>query len=127
MKILRVILRILLILVLIMPVLGVLGVFPAPTADMYPPNGWAFMSALMAVGYMMPLVGATCAVCAVLLAINRTALAAIILAPFTVNVVLFHIFAEYGLFHPSAILADLLLILNAFFLWTERKKYKALW
>ena len=63
MKILRLSCVFSLILVLIMPVLGVLGVFLAPTADMYPPNGWAFMSALMAVGYMMPLVGATCAVC----------------------------------------------------------------
>lgn len=114
-------------LLLLLPVLGVLGVFPQPTADMYSPPGWAFMQALMATGYMLPLVGITCAVCLVLLLIGRTALAAVIITPLTVNIVLFHLVLDHTMFTSSALPAWVFLICNAFFLWTEREKYRALW
>lgn len=127
MKILNGIARVLLVLLLIMPVLGTLGVFPAPTADLYTQQGWAFMSALMATGYMMPLLGITCAVCLVLFAIGRTALGAVILAPFTVNVILFHIFLDAMPVSAASSMGWLLLVLNAYFLWINRKKYKTLW
>lgn len=127
MKIVRIVMRILLCLLLVIPVLGTLGVFPAPTADLYTPNGWAFMSALMASGYMMPLLGILCAVAFILTAINKTALAAILLAPMTVNVIAFHAFVDTGLLNPAASLGILLLILNAFFLWDNRATYKTLW
>jgi len=85
------------------------------------------MSALMASGYMMPLLGILCAVVIVLTAINKTALAAILLAPMTVNVLAFHAFVDTGLFHPAASLGILLFVLNAFFLWDNRAKYTTLW
>jgi hypothetical protein len=94
MKILTIILKVLLGLLFIMPVLGTLGVFPAPTADLYTPQGWAFMSAMMATGYMMPLLGITFAICLILLVTGRTALMAIILAPVTVNIICFHVFLD---------------------------------
>ncbi|MEK7137715.1 MAG: hypothetical protein AAB853_05535 [Patescibacteria group bacterium] len=53
MKILSLVLRILIGLFLLMPVAGAFGLFPEPTAEMYSPEGWAYMSALMATGYMM--------------------------------------------------------------------------
>jgi hypothetical protein len=127
MNILRVVLRVLICLLLLIPVLGTLGVFPAPTADLYTPSGWAFMSALMNASYLMPTLAILCAVCIVLFAIGRTALAAILLAPLTVNVIGFHAFVDTGLFTPSATLGLLLLVLNAFFLWDNRRKYKVLW
>ena len=127
MKILNVLLRILLVLVLLLPILGALGVFPPPTADLYTPPAWAFMQALMATGYMLPLITILSAVCLVLVAIGRTALAAVLLAPFMVNVVLFHVVLDTGLFSPAAIPADVLLILNAYFLWEGCEKYKVLW
>ncbi len=127
MKILNIVMRILLGLLLVTPILGATGVFPAPTADLYTPTGWAFMSALMASGYIMPLLGILCAMCVVLIAMNKTALAAILLAPMTVNVICFHAFVDTGLVSPSAIMGVLLLILNAYFLWVNRMKYKALW
>lgn len=127
MKILNIVMRVLLGLLLVTPILGATGVFPAPTADLYTPTGWAFMSALMASGYLMPLLGILCAVCVVLIAMNKTALAAILLAPMTVNVICFHAFVDTGLVSPSAIMGVLLLILNAYFLWVNRMKYKALW
>lgn len=127
MKILHWICRILLMLILIMPVLGTLGVFPSPTADLYTPQGWTFIEALMNSGYMMPALGIVFAVCLVLTIIGRTALMAVILAPLSVNVVLFHAFLDAGLFAPSAILANVLFLLNVYFLWENRAKYRTLW
>ncbi len=126
MKALSIVMRVLFGLVLLLPVLGALGVFPAPTADLYTPQGWAFMKALMDTGYMMPLLGLTCFIGLVLVIMGRTALAAIIVAPMTVNVVLFHAFLD-GTPVGALIPAGILLLCNAYFLWENRKKYKNLW
>lgn len=127
MKILRIVLRVLICLLLLTPILGVTGVFPAPTAELYTEPGWAFMSALMATPHMLPLIALTCAVCLVLFAMRRDALAAVILAPLSVNIICFHAFVDTGLLSASPILGEILFLLNAFFLWDNRKKYKALW
>lgn len=127
MKVLTIILRILLALVLLLPVLGTLGVFPPPTADLYTPAGWAFIEALMNTGYMMPLVGITCALCLVLVIMGKTALAAVLLAPLSVNVVLFHVMLDGTFFSPSAIPAWVLLLLNVYFLGVNRARYREMW
>lgn len=111
---------------LLMPLLGALGVFPPPTADMYSPRGWAFMSAMMDVGYLMPLIGVLCVVCAVLLIMNKTALVAILMAPFVTNIFFFHII-DNSLFKPASLFAWIFIIFNIYFLWVNREKYKTLW
>lgn len=127
MKIVNIIARILLGLLVLTPILGVTGVFPEPTADLYTPEGWAFMSALMATPHMFYLIALTCAAVLVLTIMNKMALAAVILAPLSVNIICFHAFVDTGLLSPSPILGELLFILNAYFLWANRAKYKALW
>ncbi len=127
MKILRIVLRVLLCLLLLLPILGVFGVFPAPTADLYTPSGWAFMETLMNARYLMPVMGVVFVASFILTIMNRMALVTILLAPVTVNIVCFHAFVDTGLFTPSSSLGLLLLALNVFFLWDNRKKYKALW
>lgn len=127
MKALRIFLRVLICLLLVTPILGVTGVFPAPTAELYTPEGWAFMSALLSSGYIMPLIGILCAVCIILFAMGRTALAAILITPLSVNVICFHAFVDTGLISPSASLGIPLFLINAFFLFDNRKKYKGLW
>lgn len=127
MKILNYVLRALLILLLLTPILGATGVFPGPTADLYTPSGWAFMEALINSGYVIYLIALTCAVCIVLILMGKTALAAVIQAPLSVNVICFHTFVDTGLFHPAAILGIMLFLLNAYFLWDGRKKYTQLW
>ncbi len=124
MKILSTVLRVLLMLLLLMPIAGILGFFPPPTAEMYTPQGWAFISALMNTGYMMPLLGIMFAVVVVLLVMNKTALAALLLAPITVNIMCFHWFLDAAPVSASSSLAYLLLILNAFFLWQNWGKYQ---
>ncbi len=127
MKVLNIVLRVLLGLLILTPVLGATGVFPAPTADLYSPTGWAFMEALLNTGYLLYLIALLCAVCIVLTIMDKMALVAALLAPLTVNIICFHLFLEGGLFTPSAVLADLLLIINAYFLWMNREEYKKLW
>jgi len=100
---------------------------PEPTADMYTPEGWAFMLALMNTGYMMQMIGVLSLVCAVLLFMNKTALAAVLLAPFTVNVIVFHLFLDVTPISAAATPAYILLFINAFFLWMNWRKYKMLW
>jgi hypothetical protein len=126
MKILHHVCRILLGLLCLLPILGTLGVFPAPTADLYTPSGWAFMSALMASGYLMPVLGLTFFAVFVCVVTNRMALGAIILLPLTVNIVCFHAFVDTGLLHPAASMGIVLALLNAFFLWENWSRYKAL-
>ena len=62
--------------------------------DMPPPEGaaGAFMGALFATGYFFPFLGIVESVCGILLLIGKyTRLAAIVLMPVTINIVLFHV------------------------------------
>ncbi len=127
MKILDVIMRVLLGLISLLPILGITGVFPQPTADMYTPQGWAFISVLFTSPYIMPLMGAVFVACFVLTVLNRMALAAILLAPITVNIICFHVFLDAAPISASGIPAYVLLACNAYFLWRNRSKYKVLW
>jgi putative oxidoreductase len=71
---------------------GFLQFMPAP--EMGGAAG-AFMSALLATGYMIPLVSLLMVVVGLLLVINRfTPLALVLLVPLSVHLVLFHIFLD---------------------------------
>lgn len=127
MKITNHILRILLGLLLLMPVAGTLGLMPEPTADMYTTTqAWDFISALANSGYMMPLIGVTAFICSILFFANKTALGAVILAPFTVNVIAFHLFLDASPISAGAIPAYILVALNLYFLWSNKAKYTAM-
>lgn len=128
MKTLYHILRFLFGVLLLMPMAGAFGLLPPPTEDMYTSSeAWIYMEALMNTGFIMPAIGVIALACAILLFINRTALAAVLLAPFTVNVMLFHIFLDEAPISANAIPAYLLLALNAYFLWYNWSKYKPMW
>ncbi len=124
MKNLRIILRVLLGLLCLLPILGGLGIFPAPTADLYTPAGWTFMSALIGSGYMFPLLAVSFFAALVCIVTNRMALAALILLPLVVNIVLFHAVVDTGLFSAPASMGVMILLLEAFFLWDNRRAYR---
>jgi putative oxidoreductase len=64
----------------------------------------AFSAALAATGYMMPMIGILLSVCGALLLANRyVPLALLLLAPFFVNSVLFHVFLERTGLVPSLV------------------------
>ena len=127
MKIFHIILRIVLSLLILSPILGVLGVFPAPTADLYnTPEAFAFIKVLYAGGYVMYLMAIVFAISIALIATNRMALASLLILPITLNIIGFHLFLDGGLLTGGAIMADVLLLINAYFLWINRAQYKVL-
>jgi len=116
--------KVLLTLILIMPIVGSFGVFPAPTRDLYNSDiAFGFINALMQAKYVMWINAVVCGLVIVGIWARREALAALLLLPFSVHVVAFHLFLDGGIFTVGAIMADLLLILNLVFLYLNREKY----
>lgn len=129
MKILNIILKVILCLILFSPILGVLGIFPPPTPDLYnTPEAFEFIMFTMEnAWYIGTTISIVFAAALVLIIMKRTALAALLLLPITVNIISFHTFLDGGLLTGGAILANILALLNIYFLWQNRSQYKALW
>ena len=126
-KALNITLKLLLTLILVMPILGATGIFPAPTPEMYnTPEAYDFVAMLMASKYIMIIDAVVFALAIVCLWTKRVALAALLILPITVNIVGFHLFLDGGLFTASAMMGNLLLLLNLHFLWQSRKEYSSL-
>ncbi len=82
-----------------------------------------FMEALGATGYIFPVVGAVEIGVGVLLALNlNVPLALMVLAPISVNIVLFHVFLDMGGIVPAAVVAGL----NLFLLFVYLPAYTSL-
>ena len=87
-----------------------------------PPEG-SFMAALIATGFMMPLIGLSEVIPGLLLLINKwKGLALVWLVPISVNIVLFHIVFDISTIAPAALVA----ILNAVLIYANWKKFKTL-
>jgi hypothetical protein len=126
-SILSIVGKVLLTLLLISPILGVLGIFPAPTADMYQTSqAFQFIDLIMKSRYIVVIEAIVFLVVIVCLWTKRTALAALLLLPFTVNIVGFHAFLDGGPFTAGAMMGNVLLLLNLAFLWQQRAQYRTL-
>lgn len=120
--------KVLLTLLFITPILGSLGIFPAPTAEMYTnPVAFQFIDAMMKGHYITIMMSVTFLIALFCLWTKRTALAALLILPITLNIVGFHAFLDGGLFTGGAVMGNILLILNLAFLWQQRAVYKTLW
>jgi uncharacterized membrane protein YphA (DoxX/SURF4 family) len=96
------------------------GLLPQPSL---PDRGLAFMQALAASGWLMPLVMGTEAVAGALLVANQAApLALILLAPVVVGILGFHLF----LAPAGAPVAIVLVALEAYLAWVHRAAWKPL-
>lgn len=123
-KVIDVVLKAVLSVIIVMPIVGALGIFPAPTPDLYnTPQAFEFIDVLMDARYINVIMAIVFAVAFVLLWTKRVALAALLMLPITVNIVAFHLFLDGGLLTPGAIMADVLAVLNAYFLWQQRAQY----
>lgn len=99
---------------------GFLNFIPPPDAPL-PERAMAFAGALVASGYMMPLIGATMLVSGTLLVINRfVPLALAIFAPFIVNSIAFHAFLERSGLPMALIFAGL----EGYLAWCYRAAYR---
>jgi hypothetical protein len=58
---------------------------------------------------------------------RRTALAALLVLPITVNVVAFHLVLDGGLLTAGAVLGNVMLLINLYFLWTRQRELAPLW
>ena len=101
------------------------------TESMFTPEGWAFINAVQANGYLFPTIGVVSLVSGLAFLANRyVALAAIIMMPITLNFALFHIFLGFpidSLFHFfREAIPFVFLALNVYMLYSERTKYAAL-
>lgn len=101
---------------------GFLNFIPPPP-DPLPAPAMAFAGALLATGYMMPLIGATQLVSGLLLVTNRfVPLALLLLAPFFVNSLCFHLFLE-----PSGLpMAMGFSAIELYLAWIHRTAYRPL-
>jgi putative oxidoreductase len=114
-------------LILVLPILGLLRVFPPPTQDLYnTPEAFDFIETITAGRYISIIMGLVHVVALVCLWTRRTALAALLILPITVNVVAFHAFLDGGLLTPGAVLGNIMLLINAYFLWQHRREYRPL-
>ncbi len=120
------ILKIMLTLILVTPVLGSLGIFPAPTRDLYNTDlAFSFIRMTMST-YLVYGVAFSCGLGALLMWTKRMPLAMLIILPITVNVIGFHAFLDGGLLTGGAIMGNIMLVLNLYFMYTHRKEYKSL-
>lgn len=95
-----------------------IGFMPPPEL---PPDAGAFMQALGKTGYMIPLIGLTEVVAgALLLSRLWSALGLFILAPVSVNIVLFHLFLAPAAGVPAYVLAAI----NLYLLFAYLPKYR---
>ncbi len=126
-KIVDIALKVVLSLILLLPIMGWLGIGPPATPDLYnTPQAFAFIQTLTQGRYITTIMVAVHVVALVCLWTRRTALAALLILPITVNVVGFHAVLDGGLLTAGAILGNVMLLINAYFLWKHRREYRPL-
>lgn len=122
-----ILLKAILSLILLLPVVGLTGLMPPPTQDLYnTPEAFRFIETLNEIRYVSIIMAGVHVVALVCLWTRRTALAALLVLPITVNVVGFHAFLDGGLLTAGAMLGNVMLLINACFLWQNRREYAPL-
>lgn len=101
---------------------GFLNFIPQPETPL-PEGALAFAGALAATGYMLQLIAITHLVSGLLLLVNRfVPLALVLLAPFLVNAIAFHIFLE-----PSGLpVVGVFTAMELYLAWIYRAAYRPL-
>ena len=83
-----------------------------------------FMGAIVATGYLFQLIAVVEVVVGILLVLNRYApLALVLLAPVSLNIILFHLFLDPGSMAAGALVT----LLNVYLLFAHKAKYKSMW
>ena len=126
-KAIDIVLKVVLSLILVLPILGLTGLLPPPKQDLYnTPDAFLFIMALTEVRYISIMMAVVHVIALVCLWTRRTALAALLILPITVNVVGFHLVLDGGLLTSGAMLGNIMLLINAYFLWQRRHEYAPL-
>ena len=123
--IVNVILKVLLTLMFSLSILGATGMFPEPTREYYNSDqAFTFIQILMNdASYIQYIMTFIFVVSIVLIWTGREALFALLISPITVNVVGFHLFLDGGLLTGGAVMGNILLLINMYFLWDSKEEY----
>ncbi len=108
---------------LMLVIFGLNKFFQFMPAMQFAPSAMEFMKALMATGYMLKLIALVEIATGALLLLNRfVALALVLLAPLTVNILLFHLFLDVSKILPGLLVA----IMQAYLAYVNRAKFSTL-
>lgn len=100
---------------------GVIGYIMTLPAPPYNEAALAFIGALFATGYFFHMMSIIFVLTGLMFIFNKwSAFAAILLAPISVNIVLFHVFLDFTAWWMALIFA----IANAYLLWVHWPRYK---
>lgn len=118
-------------LIILFPILSLIaiafGYDVEPKREYYATDeAYDFIVAIMNSGYITVLNAVVFALGIILAWTKRTALAALLVLPVTVNIVAFHAMLDGGLFTGGAVLGDILLITNLALMWYHRGSYASL-
>jgi hypothetical protein len=126
-KILDLVLKAVLSLILALPILGTFGVLGEPTRDLYHTDeAFAFIQMLTDVMYINYMMVGVHIIALIALWTKREALAALLIAPITANIVGFHLFLDGGLFTAGALMVNIMLAINLYLVWKYRHAYREL-
>lgn len=99
---------------------GLNGIFQFMPMPPLPDAAAAFMGAIMATGYMWWMIVVVKLATGLMLLLNKyTELALVLLAPLSVNIVLFHLFLDLS----GGLAAYVVGTLNLYLLWVNKEKY----
>lgn len=115
-------------LIILVPIGGLLAILAGMDANPKPEyynnlEAYNFIMMLMDTMYITVINSLVFAFGLVLLWTKRTALAAVIIFPITVNVVAFHGFIDGGLFTSGALMGNVMLAINLYFFWYHFDQY----
>ena len=101
--------------------------YAAADARLYnTPEAFQFIVTLNEIRYISIIMAVVHVLALMCLWTRRTALAALLILPITVNVVAFHLVLDGGLLTAGAVLGNVMLLINAYFLWQHRREYAPL-
>ena len=126
-KYLDIVLKVVLTLLLLLPIVGLTGVMPAPTRDLYHTDkAFQFIQILMDGVYVNVMMGVAALLALYFMWTRRMALAMLLILPITLNIAGFHAFLDGGPFTSGAVMGDLFLLINLYFVWQCREQYRSL-
>ncbi len=114
-------------LILIMPVLGATGIFPPATRDLYNTDeAFAFINMLTTAAYIIYMIAVVHVLAVIALWTRREVVAGLLALPITLNIIGFHLVLDGGLLTGGALMGNVLLALNLYFLYIHRDKLQTL-
>jgi len=109
---------------IILIIFGLNGFFQFMGAPQFNEAGMAFLGALFSTGYIFPIMSVIWIISGLLFIINKwSALGAVLIFPFSINLILFHIFLDMA----SWYIAFVVLILNLYLIYIHWNSYKSMW